>query len=227
MPKTLAEIAIDAALINKADAAKAGRLADARGQPLVVVLIRELGIDEVALLGAFRKQTRVPLVDPASIEIQSDALALVPRAVCARRCAFPLSVHTDSQGRVLRMAMADPTDTAAVAELEQLAGCEVEVAALSLSAIEELITKGYQDTPGGRSGGTIFITSKGKIATAEMDSEVSVTAQIPFSALQQAVGTDELQARLAALVQVLTAKGLITEAELAEALSKRIGPTDG
>jgi hypothetical protein len=67
----------------------------------------------------------------------------------------------------------------------------------------------------------MFITSKGKIpATTEVDAEVSVTAQIPLSELQQAAGTDDLQARLTALVKVLTAKGLITEAELAEALNK-------
>ncbi|MGE0868021.1 MAG: hypothetical protein AB7P03_05655 [Kofleriaceae bacterium] len=226
MPKTLAEIAIDAELINKANAARAGRLADERGLPLIVVMIRELGVDEVALLGAFRKQTRVPLVDPASIEVQSNALHLVPRAVCARLCVFPLSVQAEPQGKVLRLAMADPTDTTAVAELEQLLRCEVDIAALSLSAIEELIAKAYQDPPA-PTGGTMFITSKGKIAAAEMDSEVSVTAQMPFAALHHGVGTDELQARLAALVHVLTAKGVITEAELAAALLERLGSSDG
>ena len=37
-----------------------------------------------------------------------------------------------------------PTDTSAILELEQLAACEIEVTALPLSAIEELVEKGYR-----------------------------------------------------------------------------------
>ena len=73
----------------------------------------------------------------------------------------------------------------------------------------------------------MFITSRGKIGSIELESEVSVTAQIPISALQQAVGTDDLEVRLTALVAVLMAKGLITEAELAEALKKAGNPSSG
>ena len=65
MPKTLAEIAIEAGLVTKANAAKAGKAADDKKQPLVVTLIKDFGVDEVALLGAFRKQTRVPAIDPS------------------------------------------------------------------------------------------------------------------------------------------------------------------
>src|SRR5882757_2606457 len=118
MPKTLGEIAIEAGLVNKASAAKAGRMAEERREPLVVVLIRELGVDEVALVGALRKQTRVPLIDPAEIEIDAEALRLLPRDVCARLRVLPLSVVTDGRGKLLRIAMADPTDTSAIAEIE-------------------------------------------------------------------------------------------------------------
>ena len=117
MPKTLGEIAIEAGLVNKASAAKAGRLAEQRKLPLVVVLIRELGVDEVALVGALRKQTRVPLIDPGSVEIDPEALRQVPRDVCGRLRVLPLSVTSDGRGKLMRVAMADPTDTAAVAEI--------------------------------------------------------------------------------------------------------------
>ena len=42
--KTLGEIAIEAGLVNRASAAKAGRMAEERKLPLVVVLVRELGV---------------------------------------------------------------------------------------------------------------------------------------------------------------------------------------
>jgi hypothetical protein len=228
MPKTLAEIAIEAGLVTKANAARAGKLAEERKQPLIVTLIKELGVDEVALLGAFRKQLRVPLVDPKDAMPDVEALRQVPKDVCARLRALPLSIHTEGSGKVLRVAMADPTDTTAAAELEAVAHCEIDVVALSLSAIDELIGKGYRQintaVVNRPSSGSMFITSKGKIGSVEHDAEVSVTAQIPISALQQAVGADDLEQRLTALIAVLTAKGLVTEAELAEALKKAKPP---
>ena len=229
MPKTLGEIAIEAGLVNKASAARAGRLAEERGEPLVVVLIRELGVDEVALVGALRKQTRVPLIDPASIEIEPEALRQLPRDVCARLRVLPLALASDGSAKVLRIAMADPTDTSAVAEIEQLTHCDVEVNALPLSAIDELVDKGYRQintaivSRPSNPGATMFVTSRGAAVArlTEIESEVSVTAQIPLSALQApAAGDDDLAARLDALIAVLVGRGLVTEAELAEALRK-------
>jgi hypothetical protein len=222
--KTLGEIAIEAGLVNRASAAKAGRMAEERKQPLVVVLIREIGVDEVALLGALRKQTRVPLIDPAGIEIDPEALRQLPRDVCARLRVLPLSLTTDGAGKLLRIAMADPTDTAAVAEIEQLTHCDVDVNALPLSAIDELVDQGYRQVNTavvprvGNPGAAKFVTSRGT-AIPEAESEVSETAQIPFAALQ-AMAPDDVETRLSALVSVLVAKGLITDAELAEALRK-------
>ena len=231
MPKTLAEIAIEAGLVNKTNAAKAGKLAEERREPLVVMMIKELGVDEVALLAAIRKQTRVSLVDPKDVQIDPDALRQVPKDLCARLRVLPLGLTTDGGSKVLRVAMADPTDTTAVAELEAVSHCEIDIVALPLSAIDELVVKGYRaittavvNRPMG--GGSLFITSRGKLGTIDPDTEVSVTAQIPISALQQAVGTDDLEARLSALVAVLVAKGLVTEAELAEALKKGRAPTN-
>ena len=222
--KTLGEIAVEAGLVNRAGAAKAGRMAEERKQPLVVVLIRELGVDEVALVGALRRQTRVPLIDPAGIEIDPEAMRQLPRDVCARLRVLPLALTADGAGKLLRIAMADPTDTAAVAEIEQLTHCDVEVNALPLSAIDELVDQGYRQVNTavvprvGNPGGPKFVTQRGRVVP-EAESEVSETAQIPFAALQ-AMAPDDVEARLSALVSVLVSKGLITDAELAEALRK-------
>jgi hypothetical protein len=227
----LGEIAIEAGLVNKASAARAGKMAEERKLPLVVVLIRELGVDEVALVGALRKQTRVPLLDPAEMLVDPDALRQVPREACARLRVLPLGFTTEGTTKILRLAMADPTDTQAVAEIEQLTRCEIDVSALPLSAIEEMVDQGYREIntavvsrPNQRTA-TMFVTrtTREKISGLEdiPESEVSVTAQIPLAMLQAPV--DDVDARLAALIHVLTAKGLVTEAELAEALKKLKG----
>ncbi len=235
--KTLAEIAIEAGLVTKAGAAKAGRMAEERKEPLVVVLIRELGVDEVALIGALRKQTRVPLLDPATVEVDVEALRIVPRDSCARLRVLPLGVSFDGKTRVLRVAMADPTDTSAILELEVIANCEIEVTALPLSAIDELVDKGYKQfsTAVLRPrvfGNNLSVSTKQNRVPAPIDettagaSEVSVTAQIPLAMLVPP--PPDIEARFAALCHVLVSKGLVSEAELADAL-KRLDagkPTD-
>jgi hypothetical protein len=221
--KTLAEIAIEAGLVTKDSAVKAGKIAATRQQPLVHVLIRELGVDEVALIAALRKQTRVPLIDPAEIEVDTEALRLVAKDVCARLRVLPLSVSHDGTTKVLRIAMADPTDTSAILELEQLAACEIEVTALPLSAIEELVDKGYKafSTAVVKRGDGLFVsrrpTRTGPIrVTSDFETEVSVTAQIPLSSLVES----DIDAKFAALCALLVKKGVVTEAELAETLKK-------
>jgi len=224
LPKTLAEIAIDAGLVTKANAAKAGKMAEERELPLVVVLVREMGVDELALVTAFGKQTRVPLIDPAGIQLDSEALRTISRDVCARLRVLPLAVTIDGPTKVMRIAMADPTDTTAVAELESMTHSEIEVSALPLSAIDELVDRWYgrintaiTNRPG-NPGRPAPVTRKGKLGPEVLtDQETSVTAQIPLSMLQP---LDDTETKLAALIQLLVAKGVITEAELTEGLDK-------
>jgi hypothetical protein len=224
--KTLAEIAIEAGLVTKAGAAKAGRMAEERKQPLVVILIRESGVDEMSLIAALRKQTRVPLLDPAQVQVDPEALRLVPRDACARLRVLPIGVGHDGKTRVLRVAMADPTDTAAILELEVIANCEIEVTALTLSAIEELVDKGYKQfstavTKPRPFGDNLFVTTKNNrpIPSADPQAETSVTAQIPLSILK-GEGLSDLDLRFMALCQVLISKGVVSEADLVEALKK-------
>jgi hypothetical protein len=231
--KTLAEIAIDAGLVTKAGAAKAGRLAEERKQPLIAMLVRELGVDEVALIAALRKQTRVPLLDPAQIDVEPDALRVLGSDVSSRLLVLPLRIVAEGATKVLRVAMADPTDTSAILELEQLAQCEIEVTALPLSAVEELVENSYKEISTAvvrRSklfGDNLFVTTRDQRRALPIDgpaaageSESSTTVKIQISALVQ---EPDLDTRFRALCQVLAAKGIVSEAELAEALKKPDG----
>ncbi len=223
--KTLAEIAIEAGLVTKDSVVKAGRIAATRQEPLVYVLIRELGVDELALIGALRKQTRVPLIDPADVEVDPEALRLVAKDVCARLRVLPLSLSHEGSTNVLRIAMADPTDTSAILELEQLAACEIEVTALPLSAIEELVEKGYHGFSTAITKGRDRLLgakrpTRNGVRVVEADQEVSVTMPIPVAATQPVPAPPDFEERVTALYQLLVAKGLITELEFSETLRK-------
>ena len=145
MPKSLAEIAIDAGLVEHRQVVEAARIADREQSPLVVVLVRQLEVDELGLVAAIRRQVRVPLIDPAALELDVDALRQVQRQVCRRLRVLPLAITVyDSGPRWLKLAMADPTDAVAIAEVEHLTGCRVDVALMPLSAIEEMVETGYE-----------------------------------------------------------------------------------
>ena len=221
--KTLAEIAIEAGLVTKDNAVKAGKIAAQKQEPLVAVMVREIGVDELALIAALRKQTRVPLIDPRDVEVDPEALRLVTRDVCHRLRLLPLQVATEGSTKVLRIAMADPTDASAILELEHITHCEIEVTALPLSAIEELVDKGYKGFSTAvvqrpRSLSVVARKTPLAIDAATLtETEVSVTAQIPLDSMKPDPGIEQ---RFAALCQLLISKGVVTEAELHEALKK-------
>ncbi len=243
MPKTLAEIAIDGGLVTRGDAARAGRLAESK--PFVVVLVRDLAVDEVSLVAALHRQTRVPVLDPRDVHAEHDALREVPKDVCERLRVLPLTVGTDAaNARVLKVAMADPTDTAAIAELEQITSCEIEVVALPLSCVEEWVSKAYKGLTTAvmkapRPSASLFFVNPKLTTTAvhrvvepalpaiTSDGEISETARIlvdgRLSTPEPAPGESELALRLSALVRVLVAKGLVTEDELEAQLQELLG----
>ena len=156
---------------------------------------------------------------------RDEALRLVAKDVCARLRVLPLSLSHEGSTNVLRIAMADPTDTSAILELEQLAACEIEVTALPLSTIEELVEKGYHGFSTAITKGRDRLlgakrTTRNGVRAVEADQEVSVTMPIPVAATQPVPAPPDFEERVTALYQLLVAKGLITELEFSETLRK-------
>lgn len=145
MPKRLAEIVVDTALATREDVLQAARLADQDKVPLVVPLVRTVGVDELALVATIKRHRRVSLPDPATVTHDPEAIRELSRDICWRLRAIPLAISYPSDDtKTLRVAMADPTDTVAIAELEHVTGCQVTPLLMPLSAVEELIEKAYK-----------------------------------------------------------------------------------
>lgn len=219
MPKTLAEIAIEAGLVTRAEAARAGRAAEKAGVPLVVAFVRDLEIDELGLVAAIRKQTRVAGMDPGTVRPEAEALRAVSREVCKRHRVLPVQLVTDRGGaRVLRVAMADPTDASALAEVEHVAGCELEVSVLPLSAIDELTEQGYRTAaPALRRpfGAQLHVATQPHLRREVGEDTALTPSTAPFHVI-----ADEADAslRVRAVIRVLAGKGLLTEAEVEAAV---------
>jgi len=223
LPKTFEQITVDAGLLSRADVSRARELSEERGVPLAVIAIRELGVDEVALLTAFRRELRILAVDPGAVRPDLEALRELTRDVCRRLAVVPLQVRGGAarEDKVLWLAMADPTDTAAMAEIERVTGAVVDVALLPLSAIDELIERGYKqlNTQVVKRERTRAFGVPGPIVTQPhartTDERIESTATMPFHQLAEQA---DLGVRVAALVKVLVDRGLIKEADYEDAV---------
>jgi type IV pilus assembly protein PilB len=103
-------------------------------------VLGRLGImPEDNLVNCLSKEYRVPVVDPLSAEPSPEALALVPHALAHRHEVLPLSRF----GSTLTLAIADPSNLAALDEVRFLSGCNLRVVLASPSAIEKAVHKYY------------------------------------------------------------------------------------
>lgn len=146
MSPSLADILLGEGLISRSAAADLG--GDQRGGTArrpIEVAVRDLGLDEVTLVAAIRRQRRVPLADPATVVVDPDAVRSLSREMCRRLKVLPLALGgwADEVPK-LDLAMADPTDEGALAEVEEASGYRVEPALMTLSAIEELVESAYK-----------------------------------------------------------------------------------
>lgn len=214
MSKTLSQIVVEAGLVSRADLARAEELADEQRLPLVVVLIREIGVDEVALVGALRRELRVLAIDPRAIRPDTDALRELPRELCKRLRVVPLQVRGGDPGgddKEIWLAMADPTDHGAIAEVERLSGAVVDVAILPLSAIEDLGERGYKELNTQvvrRSsrvfGGDVKVSTRPHLRGAGEPGEAGEEGE------GGEAGGPSLEHKVEALVRLLVERGVIT-----------------
>jgi hypothetical protein len=241
--KTITEIAVDAGLISKTAANRLGRSSKA---PMVVALIREANINEAALYAAMKKALHLPLLDAASAMVDPETIRELSSEVATRLRALPMSAALEGNRKVLRVAMADPTDLVALAELEEFANCDLELCLLPLSVLEEMIDRVYRaystavvQRPSARAQefvDNIFVTKGRRRKTGAMvssgfdENEISVTAQVPLVSLASLAGGDvdltapasswrDLDLRFRGLYRALIIKGVITASDVVEAMA--------
>ncbi len=242
VPKPLAEIVLEEGLTTAASLERAAAAADRDGVPLVVALVRECGLDEVALVAALRRHVRVATADPATVAPEPEAVRELQRDVCRRQRVAPLSLSSyGGRGRVLRLAMADPTDAVAVAEVEHVTACQVDPVLMTVSAIEELVERIYRalvtevmkrvgepaEAPpdAGRAARGKGVASSGGASPARVGAPTTTLAAgvreravdgpvtVPFHRLSEEA---DLETRLSAVIRLLLAKRIVSEDELEE-----------
>ena len=105
------------------------------GGPLSRHLVKLGCLTEDALLAYLQKEYRLPLADPASLEISDEVIQLVPHVLVTKYHLVPIGLN----GSSLTLAMSDPSNLVAVDEVKFLTGYDVKVAVATVSSIQQVI----------------------------------------------------------------------------------------
>jgi type IV pilus assembly protein PilB len=147
MATRLGELLVRRGVINTAQLDMAIQHVEQEGTALAPALVKLTYCTEIELAACLQKEYRLPLVDPAGMEVPQDVVRLIPAALVRRHHFVPISLT----GSTLTLAMSDPSNLGAINEVKFLTGYDVKVALASVGslnqAIEQLYEQGvdYQD----------------------------------------------------------------------------------
>ncbi len=109
------------------------------GNKLGTSLVKLGFLSEKHLVSFLSKHYGVPAIDLAEVEVDSEAVRLIPADVVYKYQILPIK----RIGSNLRMAMADPSNILAIDDIKFLTSCNVEVFVSTESAIKMAIDKYY------------------------------------------------------------------------------------
>jgi type IV pilus assembly protein PilB len=109
------------------------------GNKLGISLVKLGFMTEKHLVSFLSKHYGVPAIDLAEVEVDPEAVKLIPADVVYKYQILPIK----RIGSTLRMAMADPSNILAIDDIKFLTSCNVEVFVSTESAIKVSIDKYY------------------------------------------------------------------------------------
>ena len=113
------------------------------GKKLGETLVEMGFITEEVLIKTLSSIFSIPSILPENFEISKKVLALVPKEVCSRLNAIPLAIKSINGKRRLVFAMADPTNYAAIDEVQFLTNLRVLPMVTSIGSIKASLLKYY------------------------------------------------------------------------------------
>lgn len=177
--KRLGEVLRERGQISPADLTKA--IEDQQGKLVhlgELMLERKL-VSKNDLATALAEVTRVPYVDCTSVEVDPEALKLVPHAIAKRCCVLPLHC----QGTKLVVAMAEPQNLQILGEVRFSAGIDVVPQLGFRAEIESAIDKSYGAVREAEAAVAAAIAPRG--SDAEMEFISSSSLQRNIEAMQE------------------------------------------
>jgi type IV pilus assembly protein PilB len=120
------------------------RLAQSRlretGGALTTHILRQTDISEADLLTALQEEYHLPVVDPGSLDLADELVDVLPAVIATKFQVVPVSLSRTT----LTLAMADPSNLAAINEVKFLTGFDVRAAIASPTSVEKCIERHYE-----------------------------------------------------------------------------------
>ncbi|MBI3669286.1 MAG: Flp pilus assembly complex ATPase component TadA, partial [Acidobacteria bacterium] len=139
--RKLGEILRERGQISPADLAKAIEEQQGKVIHLGELLLQRRLVSKSDLIAALTEITRVAYVNCSRVQVEPDALRLIPQGVAQRCCALPLAC----EGTRLVVVMAEPQNLHTIDELRFTAGLDISPRLGFRTEIQEAISKSYSE----------------------------------------------------------------------------------
>jgi type IV pilus assembly protein PilB len=130
---------LEANLVSQDQLQRALELQKNEGGSVGQNLVRSGAISEIAYAEFLGKMYSLPAIQLSKVEIDQDVTGLIPEDVATRFQVVPIT----RQGRVLRVAMANPSNIFAIDDIKFITGLEVQPVVCTESDIKAAIDRFY------------------------------------------------------------------------------------
>lgn len=139
MKRKLGEILLAAGVVTKPQLDEALRDQQRYGGKLGTILLERRMITEREFFQALTTQLRIPAVDFSRSTVPEAVLGIVPQELAEKHVVFPVALKQTPKGKILILAMADPTNVGIQDEIQFTTGYKVEPALALDSTIRYVI----------------------------------------------------------------------------------------
>ncbi|MHB8512533.1 MAG: PilT/PilU family type 4a pilus ATPase [Actinomycetota bacterium] len=138
-PKPLGEVLVEERVITREQLGAALERQKETGQFLGKVLLEMGLVDEPTLVEAVARQIGVPYIDLSARVPAPDLVAMIPGDIARKHCVVPVGLD----GSTILLAMAEPTNVAALREVAAITGYETKPALAVRRYIMTTIDSGH------------------------------------------------------------------------------------
>lgn len=141
--KKIGEMLIEAGLIDEYQLKAALNRQERWGKKLGETLIEMGFITEDGLLKTLSKSLNIPSIQIDKFEISKEVIGMLPRDLCAKHSLVPLAVKIINNKKRFVIAMSDPTNYAALDEVQFLTNMHVIPMVTSIGCVSRALDKYY------------------------------------------------------------------------------------
>ena len=136
----LGQVLVEGGFITQQQLAEAEEAATKEATRLTTVLAQKGWVSKDTLTTVLSFHLKVPVADPRQVEVDPDAVRLVPETMAVERNVLALALDRDG---ALRVLMDDPGDFDTINRLATLTGRQIRAVLPLGEGLEELVKRNY------------------------------------------------------------------------------------